>query len=307
MKNLLPILFAILVSFIAFTSQNVFSMNLNDTFNLMTTLVITTTDKGQTQGTAFFYQHLGPKTKEGPQWRNITNTWLVTNRHVIYPKIKNKEIFPLIFTYHMRKIVKDKLIWVPFVLSANELKDRVKVHVDDKVDIAIIDIHDKRLELAKDKSSKYAQTYAVNPEMFAGEDNIIVEASDDILVVGYPRGFYDDVNLYPIIKSGIIASRWGAQFGGNPYFLIDAKLFPGSSGSIVVSKPTNTMVKEGKMLFSKEKQFAFLGIYSGEPFKQENPVDLEDMVIIQKSRFDVGIVWYANLIDEIIDKGKKIN
>jgi len=205
----------------------------------------------------------------------------------------------------MRKIVNGKLNWEPFVLKTDELKNRVKVHTDKSVDIAIIELHDKLLDLVKDKNSSYAQWYGVNPEMFAGENNIEVEASDDVIVIGYPRGYYDNVNLYPIIKSGIIASRWGVGFGGNPCFLIDARLFPGSSGSIVLSKPTDTVIKEGRILVSKEKQFAFLGIYSGEPFKKEKPVNLEDMVIIQKSRFDVGIVWYAHLIEDIINDGKK--
>jgi len=63
------------------------------------------------------------------------------------------------------------------------------------------------------------------------------------------------------------------------------------------------ITKDGQLLHSKEKQFAFLGIYSGEPFKLERPIELDDMVITQKSGFNVGIVWYAHLVEEIIEKG----
>ena len=138
------------------------------------------------------------------------------------------------------------------------------------------------------RGEKYANCYAVSCENFAGQNNIHVEASSDVLVVGYPRGFYDDVNLFPVIKSGIIASRWGANFKGEGYFLIDAKLFPGSSGSIVVSKPIDILVKNGQIMHASEKQFAFLGVFSGEPFQHERPVELDDMIIVQKSSFNVG-------------------
>lgn len=125
-------------------------------------------------------------------------------------------------------------------------------------------------------------------------------------MIGYPKGYYDDLSLYPIIKSGIIASRWGSNFENNRYFLIDAKLLPGSSGSVVVSKPTNLVVDDG-VRYSKEKQFAFLGIYSGQKYMIENPIDLDDMTITRKISFDLGIVWYADLVEEIIEDGIPIS
>ena len=131
-----------------------------------------------------------------------------------------------------------------------------------------------------------------------------MEVADDVVVIGYPRGFYDHTNLYPIVKSGIIASRWGFNFNGLPYFLIDAKLFPGSSGSIVVSKPQNITVDGGMVFCAKEKQFTFLGIYSGELIRQPHPIEMDDITIIRKEGFNLGTVWYGSLVDEIIRDGK---
>jgi len=281
-------------------------MNLNDTFHLITTLVVAAIPNGQSQGTAFFYSRLAPKTKEGPEWRAVTGTWLVTNRHVVLPIINGTESVPLAFAFHLRRIEGSGFRWEPVTLTPEDLRRRARVHKEPSVDVAVIDVADLLLAKISDTKAKYAQWYSVTRENFAGQNNIDVQASDDVVVVGYPRGFYDDVNLYPIVKSGIVASRWGANFGGRPCFLIDAKLFPGSSGSIVISKPTSLVVKEGQLLQSAEKQFAFLGIYSGEPFRLEQPVELESLTIIQKTGFNVGIVWYANLIEEIIDQGVEI-
>jgi hypothetical protein len=74
----------------------------------------------------------------------------------------------------------------------------------------------------------------LNQKGLAGSNKIKVEVSDGVLVIGYPNGYYDEVNLFPIVKSGIVASMWGRNFKGEPCFLIDSRLFPGSSGSLVV-------------------------------------------------------------------------
>lgn len=166
-------------------------------------------------------------------------------------------------------------------------------------------VHDLITDRIAKKDAEYLQHYAVSRENFARENNIDVQASDDVIVVGYPRGFYDEVNLYPIVKAGIIASRWGAHFGGKPYFLIDAKLFPGPSGSIVVSKPVDFVVRDGRVLRAQEKQFAFLGIYSGEPFREGRTIEAEDLVIKQKLGFNVrGRLKMGSGLDFAIQQGR---
>lgn len=281
-------------------------MNLDDTFHFITTLVVVYTPAGQLQGTGFYYHHLAPPEdpeKKDPQWRAVQNIWLVTNRHVVLPKVSGKEILPSAFAFHMRRIEGDALQWEPIELDQGALLKRARLHTNAEVDVAVIEVHDLLIDKIKG-DTKYAQWYSVSSDNFAGNNNIKVEASDDIIVIGYPRFLYDEVNLYPIVKSGIIASRWGADFNGKPHFLIDAKLFPGSSGSIVLSKPIDIVVKEGQILHAKEKQFAFLGIYSGEPLKLDRPIELEDMIITQKTGFNVGVVWYAELVEEIIRNGQ---
>ena len=89
--------------------------------------------------------------------------------------------------------------------------------------------------------------------------------------------------------------------------MIDTKLFPGSSGSIVISKPTNVVLDEGIMYKSDTKEFAFLGIYSGEPIRTSEPVKLGNFTIIEQSGYDLGIVWYGWLIEDIIKFNSKIS
>jgi hypothetical protein len=182
--------------------------------------------------------------------------------------------------------------------------ERAKFHSDSEIDVAIVSVLDLITEKTR-SGGEYLQWHAVDNEDLPSKNNIAVEVSDDVVIIGYPRGFYDQVNLFPIVKSGVIASRWGLPFNGQQCFLIDAKLFPGSSGSIVVSKPKDIAVLDGAVMFANEKQFAFLGVFSGEPFFEEQPLEFEDLTIIRKLGFNVGIVWYGYLVDEIITSGQK--
>ncbi len=149
----------------------------------------------------------------------------------------------------------------------------------------------------------YLPWHGISDQQLPDNQGMKIEVADDALVVGYPRGFYDTQNLFPVVKSGIIASRWGAFFNRQPYFLIDAKLFPGSSGSLVISKPQHFFTEGGEAYVTDNKQFAFLGIFSGEPVQQQTPIELEDLTIIRKSGYNVGVVWYGQLVSATVARG----
>lgn len=56
---------------------------------------------------------------------------------------------------------------------------------------------------------------------------------EDVLVVGYPNGIWDDVNNLPVTRRGITATPPYVPYEGKEAFLIDAPLSHGSSGSPV--------------------------------------------------------------------------
>lgn len=58
-------------------------------------------------------------------------------------------------------------------------------------------------------------------------------AIEDITFIGYPSGLYDNTNKISIIRQGITATPIWNDFKGEEVFLIDAGVFPGSSGSPV--------------------------------------------------------------------------
>lgn len=276
----------------------------------ITTVILARWGEQVEQGSGFFYHHLGPKdpAKEGPQWRAITGTWLVTNRHLLLARSPAAEKSqpdekPVdTFSFHLRRVVGDSLEWEAVTLPRKELLRRALFHRRPEVDVAAIEISDVLSERLKAGKS-YLKRLGVNREQLPDSSPIDVEAASDVIVIGYPRSFYDVVNLYPILKAGIVASAFQKDFGGQPYFLIDSRLFPGSSGSIVISKPLDLRVEDGRLLLSQTKEFAVLGIYSGSKIQDKEPVELEGMIVTPRHRLDLGVVWHARVIEEILKDG----
>lgn len=278
------------------------AQSVGDRISSITTLIVSTSPGGNSMGTGFFYHQLEdrPPSSE-PRWLAIERMWLVTNRHVVLGPPEH-EALPSSLTFHLRRVAAAKLEWLPIALDTAEIVRRSKCHSNPRVDVCAIEVLD--LVTARIKANEALVPWsAVSKNDLPGEGSPAVDTGDDVLIVGYPRGYYDDVNLVLIVKSGIIASKWNAPFGGNPVFMIDAKLFPGSSGSIVITKPRDVALIGGQIKVAKDKQFNFLGVYSGEPRGEGPRVDLEDFVIVRKVGFNLGVVWYGRLIEEVINAG----
>ena len=85
-------------------------------------------------------------------------------------------------------------------------------------------------------------------------------AIENVTFIGYPSGLYDEKNKISIIRQGITATPIWNEFKGENVFLIDAGVFPGSSGSPVFiynqgSYPTKDGITIGSRLH-------FVGIIS---------------------------------------------
>lgn len=71
---------------------------------------------------------------------------------------------------------------------------------------------------------------------------------ENILVVGYPIGIWDNVNNTPVFRRGITATSPALDFQGKKEFLIDAAIFPGSSGSpVLLFDPGTWMNRQGNV------------------------------------------------------------
>ena len=117
-------------------------------------------------------------------------------------------------------------------------------------------------------------------------DDVQLGLGEQVLVVGYPKGFYDEVHNLPIVRNASIASAYGVPFKRNPFFLVDSSLHPGTSGSPVFTVPKNMQTKKGGGFeIGGAPKWYFLGVNSGE-----------------FGEMQLNAIWYANLIIQLLDK-----
>ena len=190
--------------------------------NRMTTLIRTTTPQGEVfQGTGFFYSVSDPTVPGGPRYQWVqTDIWVITNRHVVMPKLNGVETRPSTISVHLQRWnALGRLEWVPVTLSSDSMKERVRLHPDERVDVAAIDMSEllsHEIESNRDRFI-YKSPFCLSRDLLMqNNQKLQMGASSDVLVVGYPKGYYDNVNLFPIVKSGIVASQVGSRVSWEP-------------------------------------------------------------------------------------------
>ena len=133
-------------------------------------------------------------------------------------------------------------------------------------------------------------------------ENITV--GDEIFLLGYPNAIFDARNVSPILRTGVIATVPSEGYAFNETlkkqhglpdridgFLVDANVFPGSSGSVVILKQQATTIgPQGETVVSGAKKIPYvLGIVSGS-------IPMTDTALGTAQRMALGVVYSAEAI-----------
>lgn len=219
-------------------------MNLKD---LSTQLLFTTvpiwaeTSAGVSSATAFIYN------VPIPGQDNQSVPLLVTNHHVIAGA---------------RRIV------IEFIegLNGEPMKDRriraeidssFPQHVDERLDLAALAIGPLLNQLQTQGRQVFFRS--IGPELVPASEVLSdLSALEDVVFIGYPSGLRDQKNSNPLIRRGITSTPVWNDFEGQPCFLIDAGVFPGSSGSpVFILNQGSYATREGLTIGTR---LLFLGV-----------------------------------------------
>jgi S1-C subfamily serine protease len=155
-------------------------------------------------------------------------TLLISNRHVF----SSDDVF---LNFHRR--ASDGLSALLGPAATVHLKDNTKdslfFHPDPNVDLACLNLSGILKLLAQAAGGLYVRF--VGSEQIATFDEGLLHPGSPVWFVGYPAGRFDTVHQMPVLRTGAFASVPAIDFEGRPEFLIDAQVFPGSSGSPVFS------------------------------------------------------------------------
>lgn len=256
-------------------------MNINDisTQLLFTTVPIYTlmSDGRQSSGTGFIFSVLEENNKSIPL--------LITNYHVLNTAIAG------FFEMHISKKNKpsEQSIRVQFdkdIINGNKLGelDLIAVPLAETLN----DFRQKGIEI-------FYRT--VNQNMIPTVEQLNEFAAiEDITFIGYPSGLYDNINKLPIMRQGITATPIWNNFKGEEIFLIDAGVFPGSSGSpVFIYNQSSYPTKDGIVIGNR---LLFVGIISETMIRDEKD---------NKSYLDLGkVINSVTMFKEVINFINKI-
>lgn len=195
-------------------------MSLSEKITLSTVRIETTlSDGSRMSGTGFFFNFM-----QEAEGRHIPA--IVTNKHVINGAVKG-------LVYLNRADANGECIlgsFEPIVLQDGE-KGWLP-HPSPDVDLAVLPIGpflNQQAALGK-RYFYIALDVSLVPSK---QDEEGFTAIEDIVMIGYPNGIWDDKNNRPISRRGITATHPSIDYAAKSEFLIDAACFPGSSGSPV--------------------------------------------------------------------------
>jgi hypothetical protein len=174
-------------------------------------------------GTGFFFD----LALSGPESTPV----IVTNNHVVENSVTGRFVLtvrshdgPIRGSYVTINIPNFAQQWIP--------------HPDNSVDICVMPIG-LLLNEARAQGREFFFTI-LQSDLLPTEGEIEDYAGlEEIVMVGYPQGLWDNVNNQPIFRRGILASDYRNDWKGKKECLIDAACFPGSSGSPVIFVQSN--------------------------------------------------------------------
>jgi S1-C subfamily serine protease len=213
-------------------------------------------------GTGFFFRPV------------FDRVFLVTNRHIVIAE--DEQYFPdrLIMRLHTDAFdIKKHEDFVVSLYSLDGTNKPAWLELDRATDVVALEL--KMEDLQGFTFHAFTQSDLISPD-------IVVGVGDPLLVIGYPKGFSDEIHNLPVFRQASVASVYPIPFEGNAYFLIDSELHPGTSGSPVITQPSIWVVKKDEAELFEERQYHLIGIHSAA-----------------YGDLKLNVVWFAHILLEL--------
>ena len=193
---------------------------------------------------------------------------LITNRHVI------EGANEFVFSFH---VMDENQMPSDENMTLIVIRGNLKIFEHSVLDLCCISM-DPIISFIEQRQQKKIFYKCFNESMIWNNTKLQeLDALEEVYMVGYPIGLYDEKHNMPIFRRGVTASHPVIDFNGKQEGLIDCACFPGSSGSPIVVYQQNYTNKQDNTIALGSSRFILLGILWGGP---EMNVDGE--IVIQE-------------------------
>ena len=109
----------------------------------------------------------------------------------------------------------------------------------------------------------------------------LFDVGDRLAIPGFPLGFFDTVHHLPVVRQASVASCYGVRFQGLGYFLTDARMHRGSSGSPVLARVEPVTMGRPR--------WCLLGVHSSRMDMATRDAALDESL-------GLNCAWYADVL-----------
>lgn len=268
-----------------------------DFLSLITTqIILLKNGVPKSTGTGFFYT-----TPDGDR----SNLFLITNVHVLTGHTPGLNEEPLgdaikIFIHKSKNIPSNiKEIVLP-LYNINGMPLWLTSSAYPLADVAAVPITLGLLEGCEEKAVNTVN----EPWTRNGSSSMVTEPTTQVSIIGYPHGFYDEINRLPIWKIGSIASEPNQNFNGQPLIIVDASVYRGMSGApaFAFSNGTYTL-QDGMTHVGSTRQL--LGVFSAfQTIKNSIPIQTiansPIYGIIQENSLQLAYIWKISILKNML-------
>lgn len=109
----------------------------------------------------------------------------------------------------------------------------------------------------------------------------LFDVGDRLAIPGFPLGFFDTVHHLPVVRQASVASCYGVRFQGQGYFLTDARMHRGCSGSPVLARL--------EPVAAGRPRWCLLGVHSSR-------LDMATRDAVLDESLGLNCAWYADVL-----------
>ena len=259
-----------------------------DQLFFVTAFLVAEGDDSTWTGTGFAY---GVETEKG------TAHFLITNRHVVEKAVRLR--------VHM---IRSDGAGGPALGQRTDIRivdfnpDYWVGHPDADVDVVAMPLYP--LLVRMEDLGRPAFFRSVAPELcLTSESEKDLDSIEEVTFVGYPSGIYDQKNLLPVARKGTTATPPAVDYNGLPAFLIDASVFPGSSGSpVFIADKGLHVARSGNVVLGKPRLLCLGLVAAVHVRKREGQLfQLETAVGVSIDEpLDLGIVYKSSTFEACV-------
>jgi len=204
---------------------------------------------------------------------------IITNKHVVAGAVTGSfQLHELDKTIEERQPSGDF-----FTVDLDDFENQWIPHPDNDVDLCAMLFKPLRSE-AEIQGKSIFNCAIDNSFILSKADLEELSAVEEVLMIGYPTGLWDEVNNLPLIRRGTTATHPAVDFQGRSTTVIDAACFPGSSGSpvLIVNEGGTYSTKSG--IFTGYTRVVLLGVlFSGPVITAQGEIVTETIPTSQQS------------------------